>query len=56
MNNATVEFHDFDGEKSLTLPDAVLPNDDGETGPLNYTKPSIVTMLIGKNIIITFFA
>lgn len=52
MNNATVEFHDFDGEKSLTLPDAVLPNDDGETGPLNYTKPSIVTMLIDSSLLV----
>ena len=48
MNNATVELVNLDGETEVSLPDQVAPNEDGQAGPLNYNKPSIATMLMGK--------
>lgn len=48
MNNATVEFYEFNGDLTMTLPDDVLPNEEGQTGVLNYSKPSICAMLMGK--------
>ena len=48
MNNGTVEFYEFNGDLTMTLPNDVLPNEEGQTGVGYYTKPSIVTMLMGK--------
>ena len=48
MNNATVEFYEFNGDLTMTLPADVLPNEQGQTGPIFYNKPAITTMTMGK--------
>ena len=54
MNNATVEFYEFNGDLTMTLPNDVLPNEEGQTGPINYNKPALATMLMGKIISVSW--
>ena len=41
MNNGTVEFTDFDGTVSLTLPN------DATGGPKTFDSPALATLLLG---------
>ena len=41
MNNGTVEFVDFEGETTLTL-----PNPDGGQGPRQFDQPSVATVTL----------
>ena len=46
MNNGTVEFTDFDGTVSLTLPN------DATGGPKTFDSPALATLLLGNLFII----